>query len=53
MRLLIYYKENKIILTMQFENPMVIFKMVAIGIPIRIPFQLSVIKQIYGDGIAL
>jgi len=32
---------------MQFENPMVIFKRVVIGVPIGIPFQMSAIRQIY------
>jgi len=45
MILLFYYEESKNTLTLRFENPMAIFKLVVIGIPIRILFQLSAVKH--------
>ena len=47
MILLFYYEESKNTLTPRFANPMAIFKLVVIGVPIGISFRLSAVKQGY------
>jgi len=41
MILLFYYEESKNTLTPRFENPMAIFKLVVIGVPIGVSFQIE------------
>jgi len=41
MILLFYYEESKNTLTLHFENPMAIFKLVVISIPIRISIPIE------------